>query len=239
MSRFAVTVMVLTLILGGMACGRGEPAVTQIAVASTSVPTPTPIATPTSNAQQISKANQEYLKEIGVEAVLTPEEKTAAIGVSNDMARYTDCFMEQVGQSLNRPRGMVFASLPYVSEVYPAGSTSTVDLRLDYQLKYLNRDTLGPLIMPCIMDAYAHHGEVKQTQEYEMLEVAKAGAMVYQIGLLSPDMAYNCQEWTRTNRGNYFSLRAGSVKRRGESAGPRFDYAWGRAKETINSVCAS
>ena len=239
MSKCTVAVVLLTLILGGMACGRGEPPVAQIVVAATSVPTPTSAATPTSDSQQISKANQEYLKEIGVEAVLTPEEKTAAIGVSNDMVRYTDCFMEQAVQSLNRPRGGVFASLPYMSEVYPAGSTMTVDHRLAYQRKYLDRDTLGPLMLPCATDAYAHYGEIKQAQEQEILEVSKAGGMVFQIGLLSPDMAYNCQEWIRANHANYLSLRAGSVKRRGDAAGLRFDHAWGRAKETINSVCAS
>ena len=58
-----------------------------------------------SNAQQISSA--EYLKEIGV-PVLTPENRR---GVAMNGPLHG---MEQV-QSLNRPRGMVFASLPYVS----------------------------------------------------------------------------------------------------------------------------
>ena len=101
------------------------------------------------------------------------------------------------------------------------------------------KDTIGPLMLPCATDAYPYYGEIKQAQEQELWEVSKAGAAVIMTGLLSPDMAHNCQEWIRTNHANYLSYRAGSVKRRGDAAGLRFDYAWGKAKETINSVCAS
>lgn len=240
MYKRTVAVLMLTLILGLMACGRGVPADAQLAAPATSAPTPTPTVMPSSDAQQVSKANQEYLKGIGVTTLLTPEEKNAATGITTDMSVFTDCYMEQAGQSLTRPRGGVFASLPYIAEAYssPPGATIPADQWLDYQRNFLNRDTLGPLIQGCITVAYAHYGEMQQAQEYELLEAGKAGAMVFQIGLLSPDMAHNCHEWASTNATNYLTLRAGSVKRRGAAAGLRFDHAWGKAKDTINAACA-
>ena len=241
--KFVAAALLLTVILGVTACGRGEPAVAQVVVEVTATPAPPPPATetPSSDSNQISKANQEYLKQIGVVAVLTPEEKATATGVSQDMGRFTDCYMERTAQALDRPRGEMLASIPYISEFYSseAGSTLTADQRLTYQRKHLNAETLTPIVVPCATDAYAHYGEMKETQEREMLEVSKAGAMVLHSGLLSPDLDYNCQEWTRTNHTNYLSLRAGSVKRRGEAAGLRFDYAWAKAKEKINLACAS
>ncbi len=241
--QFVIVALLLTVILGMMACGPGEPEVTRIVMEVTATPVPLPTVTPSpsSDSTQISKANQEYLKEIGVVAVLTPEEKATAIGVSQDMGRFSDCYMERTAQALDRPRGEMWASIPYISEFYSseAGSTLTADQRLTYQRKHLNAETLTSIVVACATGAYAHYGEMKETQEREMLEVSKAGAMVLHIGLLSPDMDYNCQEWTRTNHANYLSLRAGSVKRRGVTAGLRFDYAWGKAKEQIQLACAS
>ncbi len=242
---FVIAALLLTVILGMMACGPGEPEDTQIVVEVTATPEPTatPVPTPTAtpDPNQISKANQEYLKQIGVVVVLTPEEKATAIGVSQDMVRFTDCYMERAAQSLDRPRGEMLASIPYISEFYSseAGSTLTADQRLTYQRKHLNAETLFPIVGACVTDAYYQYGEMKETQEREILEVGKAGGMVLHIGLLSPDMKYNCQEWIRTNHANYLTLRAGSVKRRGETAGLRFDYAWGKAKEQIQLACAS
>ena len=241
--QFVIAALLMTVILGMMACGPGEPEVTRIVMEVTATPVPPPTVTPSpsSDSNQISKPNQEYLKQIGVVAVLTPEEKATAIGVSQDMGRFTDCYMERAAQALDRPRGEMLDSIPYISEFHSseAGSTLTVDQRLTYQRKHLNAETLTPIVVPCATDAYAHYGEIQETQEREMLEASKAGAMVLHIGLLSPDMDYNCREWNRTNHANYLTLRAGSVKRRGETAGLRFDYAWAKAKEKINLACAS
>ncbi len=241
--QFVIAALLMTVILGMLACGPGEPEVTRIVMEVTATPAPPPAVTPSpsSDSNRISKANQEYLKQIGVVAVLTPVEKATAIGVSQDMGRLTDCYMERTAQALDRPRGEMLASIPYISEFYSseAGSTLTADRRLTYQRKRLNAETLTPIVGPCVTDAYAHYGEIKEAQEREMLEVGKAGGMALHIGLLSPDLDYNCPEWTRMNHANYLSLRAGSVKRRGEAAGLRFDYAWAKAKGKINLACAS
>ena len=202
-------------------------------------PTATPGPTTASGSNEISRANQEYLQQIGVTAVLSPEEKAAAMGISEYMIHLTDCYMDRTTQALKRPRGDVLESLPYASEVFNAGATMGSEQMLTYQRQYLNRETLTALVGHCFEETYDYSLALdEKTITNETLEVSKAGGMVLHIGLLSPDMGYNCQEWIRTNHANYLSARAGSVKRRGETAGPLFDYAWGRAKETINAACA-
>ncbi len=218
------------------------PMATPTALASTTAPTPSPFlaATPMPTPNQISKANQEYLEQVGVTSVLTPEEKAAAIGVSKYMMVLTDCYVEKTAQALERPRGGVFAQLPYFSEVFGAGSILAADQMITYQREHFNRDVIVSVVEPCLLEAYAYSNDAEaETESQESIEVGKAGAVVAFTGLLSPDMEYNCQEWVRTHHTNYLSDREGSVQRRGEAAGLRFDYAWGKAKEAIHLACSA
>ena len=85
---------------------------------------------------------------------------------------------------------------------------------LTYQRQYLNRETLTALVGHCFEETYAYSLALdeKTIQPMKRLEVGKAGSMVLHIGLLSPDMGCNCQEWIRTSHRKLFECASRQCK---------------------------
>lgn len=206
----------------GVACATPATATVQTPTPPpTNIPTPTPTLspTPTMNAP-----------------TALPDQPQIFSEPIQSLMPWAECHLDRMAGVFQRPRMGLYATVKYQSEGFEPGQMISREDTLEWQEQHLNPVLRAEFAEQCL--EFAPDVEWTTEVDHFVLELGKSSTQMIAVGLLSPWMTENCQEWQRTKGINYVSWRTGSVNRRGEQSGLFFDWHYGQAQERLVAVCA-